>query len=509
MNFHEQRLMSFVWAMLGLAILGISAPASAAAAINNLTVTGSTCGSSSGPYVVQQTGLIAGATQYIDRTFTISGSVPSVINGQTFIQTCNGDKNLSPGATSLVSFSVGQNSSVYILHDTQVTPEPTWLTANFTDLGVQITNDNSHIFELFVSNATYASGSTVTLGSNIQSGTNTSYAMYSIVVVPAGAAALISGLTVNNSTAAGGTGLAYAIQSNGFTAGAVQYVDRTYTLSAPVSNLVSGQTYIQTANGDKAASPGSSNFMSFTVGQAASVYVAIDQRVTTQPTWLTSTFTDTGTTIQAGGASPGLPFELFVKAYAAGSVVTLGSNIPAGGNNQNSMYSVIVVPGAGPAGNVFWVYHDGQFNWAGDYSFDAQISYTDTAGVPISGAFDISVLIQSPFGGFQPFTADGQFDTSPYKYLIYSMKPTMPNQIFATGFDANNDVPDGSPLVVAGGSAGTKYGPTPVVGQWASYKVPLADFGFNNPLVLKFTIADGTGDPTNLFYVDDVGFSAE
>ncbi len=122
--------------MIGLAILGISAPASAAAAINNLTVTGPTCASSSGPYVVQQTGLIAGATQCIDRTFTISGSVPSVINGQTFIQTCNGDKNLSPGATSLVSFSVGQNSSVYILHDTQVTPEPTWLTANFTDLGV-------------------------------------------------------------------------------------------------------------------------------------------------------------------------------------------------------------------------------------------------------------------------------------------------------------------------------------------------------------------------------------
>jgi hypothetical protein len=200
---------------------------------------------------------------------------------------------------------------------------------------------------------------------------------------------------------------------------------------------------------------------------------------------------------------------LFVKAYAAGSVVTLGSNIPAGGNNQNSMYSVIVVPTAGSAANVFWVYHDGQFNWAGDYSFDAKISYTDTAGIPISGAFDISVLIQSSFGGFQPFTSGGQFDTGPYKYLIYSLKPTMPNQIFATGFDANLDVTDGVALVTAGSSAGTKYGPTPVVGQWANYKIPLADFGFNNPLILKFTIADGTGDPTNLFYVDDVGFSAE
>jgi hypothetical protein len=345
MNPREQGFMSYVCALVGLAVLGICAPASATTVINNLAVTGSTCASSPGPYVVQQAGLVAGATQYIDRTFTISGSVPSVVNGQTFVQTCNNDKNLSPGATSLVSFSVGQDSRVYILHDVQVTPEPTWLTANFTDLGLQITNDNSHNFELFVSNATYSNGSTVTLGSNIQSGTNGNYAMYSIVVAPVGGP-LLSGLTVNNSTAAGGTGLPYQIQSNAFTAGAIQYVDRAYTIIAPVPTLVSGQTFIQTANSDKAVSPGSANFMSFTVTRAASVYVAIDRRVTTRPAWLTSAFTDTGMTVQGGGASPGVPFELFVKSYPAGSVVTLGSNIPAGGDSQNSMYSVIVAPAA-------------------------------------------------------------------------------------------------------------------------------------------------------------------
>jgi hypothetical protein len=342
MNRRKHGLMGYVRALIGLVILGSSEPASAAAVINNLAVTGSACANSPGPYVVQQAGFATGATQYIDRTFKIAGSVPNAINGQTFIQTCGNDKNLSPGTTNVVSFSVGQDSLVYILHDPTIPTTPTWLASNFTDLGEQITNDNSHSFEVFVSNTTYTNGSTVTLGSNVQTDSGTSYSMYSIVVVPS--AALISGLTVNNSTSAGGSGATYAIQEKGFTAGAVQYVDRSYTIIAPVPTPVAGQTFIQTANGDKAVSPGSANFMSFTLGQAASVYVAIDQRVTTKPTWLTSSFTDTGATIQGGGASPGVPFELFMKSYSAGSVVTLGSNIPAGGNNQNSMYSVIAVP---------------------------------------------------------------------------------------------------------------------------------------------------------------------
>jgi hypothetical protein len=174
--------------------------------------------------------------------------------------------------------------------------------------------------------------------------------------------------------------------------------------------------------------------------------------------------------------------------------------------------SVTIQGSAAPAGSVFWVYHNGQFNWAGDFSFDATINYKDTAGGPISGPYDIAVSIISAFGAFQPWASGGQFDTSPYKYLIYSVKPTMPNQIFATGFDADNDVKDGNPLTIAGSVGGTPitaYGPTPVVGRWATYKIPLADFAFTNPLILKFTIADGTGYPTNLFYVDDVGFTTE
>lgn len=164
---------------------------------------------------------------------------------------------------------------------------------------------------------------------------------------------------------------------------------------------------------------------------------------------------------------------------------------------------VVVGP---PAAGVAWVYHNGVFNWPGAYNFNATVSYTDTAGKPPTGTYDIAVT-PTRWGAWQPaaFLATGSpFNTSGYKYLIYSVKPTAAGQVFATGFDANNDVADGVPLVIAGPGI-TKYGPVPVVGQWTSYTIPLADFGFTNPLVLKFTVADGSGSAA-LFYVTDVGF---
>jgi hypothetical protein len=104
-----------------------------------------------------------------------------------------------------------------------------------------------------------------------------------------------------------------------------------------------------------------------------------------------------------------------------------------------------------------------------------------------------------------PFAPGKRFDVRPYKYLVYSVKPTSSNQVYGTGFAAINDVPDGKTVTVTG----PPYGPTPVAGQWATYKIPLAEFELGNPFIQKFSIADGTGLPTNLFYVDNIGFTAE
>jgi hypothetical protein len=156
-------------------------------------------------------------------------------------------------------------------------------------------------------------------------------------------------------------------------------------------------------------------------------------------------------------------------------------------------------------GQTFWVYRDGHFNWKGDYSFLADIDYHDRKGVENGHSPVIAVKITGKWGGFQPFAAGAHFDVSHYKYLVYSLKPTVDGQVFATGFAADNDVADGKVVTVTG----APYGPAPLAGKWATYKIPLSDFALTNHFILKFTIADGTGRDTNLFYVDDVGFTNE
>jgi hypothetical protein len=158
-----------------------------------------------------------------------------------------------------------------------------------------------------------------------------------------------------------------------------------------------------------------------------------------------------------------------------------------------------------PATAPFWVYRNGSFNWEGDYSWLAQIDYRDTKGMPPGHRYDIAVRIVGKWGGFQPFAPGKRFDVSRYKYLVYSVKPTAADQVFGTAFAAINDVADGKAVTVTG----PPYGPAPVAGQWATYKIPLSEFALTNKLIQKFTIADGTGLPSNLFYVDDVHFTAE
>jgi hypothetical protein len=157
------------------------------------------------------------------------------------------------------------------------------------------------------------------------------------------------------------------------------------------------------------------------------------------------------------------------------------------------------------AARAFWVYRDGAFNWEGDYSWLAQINYHDTDGHPVEHRYDIAVKIFGKWGGFQPFAPGKRFDVRPYKFLVYSVKPTAPDQVFGTGFAAIYDAPDGKQVVVSG----PPYGPKPVAGQWATYKIPLSEFALDNPMIQKFTIADGTGLTSNLYYVDNVGFTAD
>jgi hypothetical protein len=57
-----------------------------------------------------------------------------------------------------------------------------------------------------------------------------------------------------------------------------------------------------------------------------------------------------------------------------------------------------------------------------------------------------------------------------------------------------------------------KYGPAPQAGVWAPYKIPLTAIMTHKGELLKamykFDIHDQTGSPANVFYINNVKFTA-
>ncbi len=137
------------------------------------------------------------------------------------------------------------------------------------------------------------------------------------------------------------SGLSSSFTKGTFTAGSTFYTDRTYAITSVPSNL-NGDLLIKTHNDDKLNT--SSNYLSFTVNQASTVFVAFDTRITTHPSWLTA-FTDTGTKV----VTSDVPHELYSKTYVSGSTVTLGGNAasPSNANSNSSNYYVVVAQGSG------------------------------------------------------------------------------------------------------------------------------------------------------------------
>src|SRR5262249_25751259 len=117
--------------------------------------------------------------------------------------------------------------------------------------------------------------------------------------------------------------------------GAVQYGDRGYTVASVPAGLV-GAAWIRSAMGSKAFT--GTPLVTFTINQAATVYVALDTRLA-KPAWIDGTWTPTGLTLTDNQGAGSNTFGLYSKVFAAGPVV-LGPN--DNGNTGVNMYSVIV-----------------------------------------------------------------------------------------------------------------------------------------------------------------------
>ena len=219
-----------------------------------------------------------------------------------------------------------------------------------------------------------------------------------------------------------------------------------------------------------------------------------------------------GTLQWANGDAASKTFSIAISnatAFSGNKTFTIALANPSGGATISAPQSASASIGGSAvaqSGSIFWVYHNGVYNWGGDYSFVATANYKSTAGAPLSGPYDIAVSLTGAYGGFLPFAGGTvplwNFDDSPYTYLTFAFKPTIANQTAQVFFVKVGDIPVGISVDPFNGS----YGPKPQAGVWGTYKIPLSDLGVKSTSVYKFGIQDQTGLSNNTFYLDDIAF---
>ena len=142
--------------------------------------------------------------------------------------------------------------------------------------------------------------------------------------------AVTSGSLVVNDTA---NAASWSIQSN-IQVGNTMYGDRTFTI-ATLPAVYAGLQWIRTANASKAYT--TDPIATFTVTTNSDIFVALDDRTTTKPSWL-SGWTDTGDNMTDNEGSSNRTFNLLKKSYTANSTISLGN----AGSTNDSFYIVLI-----------------------------------------------------------------------------------------------------------------------------------------------------------------------
>jgi hypothetical protein len=118
------------------------------------------------------------------------------------------------------------------------------------------------------------------------------------------------------------------------------YTDRPYTVNTLSANLAGGEL-LELANDDKGSTAATQ--MTFTVTNAQTVYVAIDATIAPVPAWLSTWTRDTASVFKwnnEGGVV--VTFNVYKKAFVAGSTVALPGNLNGTTGGAHSNYTVIV-----------------------------------------------------------------------------------------------------------------------------------------------------------------------
>lgn len=135
----------------------------------------------------------------------------------------------------------------------------------------------------------------------------------------------------------GWSGRTYALKS-GLKRGSKIYSDEdTYVLKLPTAyqNL----SFVQTANGDRDQTrPG---LLSFELGAAATVYVAVDRRQTCLPGWMAE-LEPTGESLTTNDVSS--PMPIYRGKFKAGKVILGGNRADCPGRNEQRQFALFVAP---------------------------------------------------------------------------------------------------------------------------------------------------------------------
>jgi polygalacturonase len=150
------------------------------------------------------------------------------------------------------------------------------------------------------------------------------------LTITGGAALSVTGLSVADPANAG----AWSVQQD-LQPGEEMYGDRTFTVASVPAGLA-GATWIRTANASKTVT--TDPLVSFTINVPAMVSVAVDTRLGRRP-WMDSSWADTGLQLTDTEGSSTRTFEVYQKAFQAGTV-TLGPDADTA--NSASMYTIIV-----------------------------------------------------------------------------------------------------------------------------------------------------------------------
>ncbi|GAA4440128.1 hypothetical protein GCM10023188_37010 [Pontibacter saemangeumensis] len=263
--------------------------------------------------------LTVGVRAYTDRTYEVT-SVPASLAGASMIRTANDDKRNT--SSSLLSFTLSQQATVYVAYDPRATALPSWL-SGWQKLTDRVGVNDSKISYMDLYSKSFPAGA-VSLGGGMQSpaaGAENNY-----FVVAKAAQAPSTGLISNVATT---SGKSYALGN--LAVGVTHYTDRTYEVTSVPASLA-GASMIRTANDDKRNT--SSSLLSFTLGESATVYIAYDPRATALPSWLSGwqKLTD-----RVGVNDSKISYmDLYSKSFPAGAVSLGGSmQSPAAGAENN------------------------------------------------------------------------------------------------------------------------------------------------------------------------------